>query len=141
MMFDLKSVLIPGMNFAIERMLDESDTAAHYGSSKLGHLIASPVYVGIMIDSAVKTVEDRLPEGLVSVGRSMTFTHDAPTSLGMNLRMTATLKDIVGDRLYFDITAYDDCGEIGHGTHERVVVHKEALFKRANQRLLHTTTP
>ncbi|MBP2645729.1 MAG: hypothetical protein H6Q75_1169, partial [Firmicutes bacterium] len=122
-MFDLKSVLSPGMDFVIEKMLSESDTAAHFGSTQLGHLIASPIYVGMMIDTAVKTVEDRLPEGLVSVGRSMAFTHDMPTSLGMKLRMKATLKDIVGDRLFFDIVASDDCGVIGRGTHERVVVH------------------
>jgi len=134
--FDVTSVLNPGMDFVIERMLNESDTAAHYGSRQLGHLIASPAYVGFMIDAAVKAVEDRLPEGLVTVGRSMEFTHDKPTSLGMNLRVKATLKKIIGDRLFFNITACDDCGIIGYGKHERTVVNKQELFDRANQRLL-----
>ncbi len=136
MYFDVKSVLNPGMNFVINRMLNESDTAAYYGSGQLGHLIASPAYVGMMIDAAVKAVEERLPADFVTVGRAMAFTHDAPTSLGMNLRVQATLKDIVGDRLFFDITACDDCGIIGHGKHERAVVNKQELFERANGRLL-----
>jgi len=44
--------------------------------AKLGHLIASPAYVGLMIDAAVKAVEHRLPEGYVTVGHAMEFTHD-----------------------------------------------------------------
>ena len=136
MVFDVATVLNPGMDFVIERMLNESDTAAHYGSGQLGHLIASPAYVGLMIDAAVKAVEDRLPEGLVTVGRAMEFTHDKPTSLGMILRVKATLKEIVGDRLFFNITACDDCGIIGYGKHERAVVNKKTLFERANNRLL-----
>ncbi len=136
MAFDVATVLNPGMNFIIERMLNESDTAAHYGSGQLGHLIASPAYVGFMIDAAVKAVEDRLPEEFVTVGRAMEFTHDKPTLLGMNLRVQATLDEIIGDRLFFNITACDDCGIIGHGKHERAVVNKQNLFERANRRLL-----
>lgn len=137
MMFDVRTVLNPGMSFIIDRMLDESDTAAYYGSRQLGQLIASPAYVGLMINAAVKAVDEHLPAGLVTVGRAMEFTHDAPTSLGMNLRIKALLKEIVGDRLFFDITACDDCGVIGHGKHERAVVNKQELFERANKRLLH----
>jgi len=76
MAFDPASVLFVGMHFVEERMVNDSDTAAHYGSHQLGHLIASPAYVGLMIDAAVKAVEHRLPEGYVTVGHAMEFTHD-----------------------------------------------------------------
>jgi len=136
MAFDPASVLFVGMHFVEERMVNDSDTAAHYGSHQLGHLIASPAYVGLMIDAAVKAVEHRLPEGYVTVGHAMEITHDQPTSLGMCLRIKATLKEIKGEKLLFDIVACDDCGVIGHGKHERVIVNKAKLFEKAHQRLL-----
>ncbi len=134
--FDVKTVLTPGMRFVVQKMLTEEDTAAHYGSKQLGHLIATPVYVGMMIDATVGIVDSRLPEGLISVGRSMEFTHDAPTSLGMRLRVVAVLKEIIGERLLFEIEASDDAGPVGHGKHERVVVSKKKLFDSANKRLI-----
>lgn len=134
--FDPASVLFLGMDFVEEKMVNESDTAAHYGSHQLGHLIASPAYVGLMINASVKAVEHRLPEGYVTVGHAMEFTHDQPTSLGMHLRIKATLKEIRGEKLLFEIVACDDYGIIGHGRHERVIVNKAKLFEKANQRLL-----
>ena len=134
--FDVKTALMPGMQFVVERMLTEEDTAAHYGSKQLGRLIASPAYVGMMIDATVGIVDDRLPEDLLTVGRAMEFTHEAPTSLGMRLRVVATLQEIINDRLFFEIEASDDAGPVGHGTHERVVVSREKLFASADKRLL-----
>jgi fluoroacetyl-CoA thioesterase len=137
-MFDVKTLLTPGMHYVVAKMLIEADTAANasYGSKQLGPLMASHVFVGMMVDAALGVVETRLPAGLVSVGRAMKFTHDEPTCLGMNIRVKAVLKEIVGDRLFFDIEAWDDFGPIGHGTHERAVVSRDELFKRAKQRFL-----
>lgn len=137
MIFDAKTVLSPGMHFVVKKMLTEKETAAQHGRPQLGHLIATPVYVGMMIAAATGTVEDRLPAGLVTVGRAMEFTHDVPSSLGMTMRVKATLTKIAGDRLFFDIEAWDDRGPVGHGKHERAIVIKERLFDRANQRLVH----
>lgn len=137
-MFDVKTLLTPGMHYVVAKMLTEADTAAkaNYGSKQLGPLMASHVFVGMMIDATIGVVEDRLPEGLVTVGRAMEFTHDEPTCFGMNIRVKAVLKNITGDRLFFDIEAWDDFGPIGHGRHERAVVSRDELFKRAKQRLL-----
>jgi fluoroacetyl-CoA thioesterase len=133
--FHLRSFLLPGMNAVVQKLIDESDTAAHYGVGSLGHLIATPAFVALMIDAAVMAVEDRLPPGIVTVGRAFNFKHDAPTCFGMVLRVKATLKEINGDRLLFDIVASDDYGEIGSGTHERAVVDRTSLFAKADERI------
>lgn len=133
-MFDVRSVLLPGTKAVAEKVLDATDTSAYYGSGRLSHLVATPSFVALVIKAAVNAVEDRLPEGFVTVGRSMEFVHDAPTCLGMSLRVKATLKEIDGERLLFDIVACDNYGEVGYGTHERVVVSLEKLLDRAGQR-------
>ncbi|VBB07845.1 Hypothetical protein LUCI_3110 [Lucifera butyrica] len=133
--FDLRSILWPGLDATVQKLIDESDTAAHYGSGSLGHLIATPAFVALMINASVNAVEDRLPPGFVTVGRSLEITHEAPTCLGMVLRVKSTLKQIKGDRLFFEIVASDDYSEVGCGTHERAVVQKDRLFRRAEERL------
>jgi len=136
MAFDVKSILRPGMHAVIEKILTESDTAMHHGRDQLGHLIDTQVYIEMFIEATVKVIDDRLPEGFTTVGRSLELTLDAPTCLGMHVQVMAILDQIVGDRLFFDIKAWDDYGPVGSGKFERAVVNKEKLFERANQRLL-----
>ena len=134
-MFDLKSVLTIGMHHTVQKLLDESETAAHYGRGSLANLIATPAFVSLIIDASIAMTKGRLPDGFVTVGTSFTFTHDAPTCLGMTLRVKSTLIEISGDTLTFDILASDDYGSIGRGRHQRTVVNRERLFERARKRL------
>lgn len=137
-MFDLRSMLLPGMNNTVQRLVDESDTATHYGRGSLGSLIATPAFVSLMIDASISAVENRLPHGFVTVGTSFEFTHDAPTCMGMTLRVKSTLVEIIGENLLFEIVASDDYGEVGRGRHQRTVVNRERLFKKAEQRITNT---
>jgi fluoroacetyl-CoA thioesterase len=137
-MFDLRSMLLPGINNTVQRLVDESDTATHYGRGSLGSLIATPAFVSLMIDASIATVENRLPDGFVTVGTSFEFTHDAPTCMGMTLRVKSTLVEINGENLVFEIVASDNYGEVGRGRHQRTVVNRERLFKKAEQRISNT---
>ncbi|EIW15512.1 MULTISPECIES: thioesterase family protein [Pelosinus] len=134
-MFDLRSTLLPGMNNTVQKLVDESDTATRYGRGSLGTLIATPAFVSLMIDASIATVENRLPEGFTTVGTSFEFTHDAPTCMGMTLRVKSTLVEINGENLIFDIVASDDYGEVGRGRHQRAVVNRKRLFEKADQRI------
>lgn len=134
-MFDLRSILLVGINNTVQKLVDESDTATRYGRGSLGTLIATPAFVSLMIDASIATVENRLPDGFVTVGTSFQFTHDAPTCIGMTLRVKSTLVEIHGENLVFDIVASDDYGEVGRGRHQRTVVNRERLFKKAEHRI------
>lgn len=136
MLFNLQDFLIIGMESVSQKMITEEDTARHFGSGSLGHLLATPAFVSMIIDASANAIEHRLPPGMTTVGRHMEITHDKPTCLGMMVRIKAVLKKIDGDRLYFDIFASDDAGIIGYGTHERTVVNRDQLFAKANHRLL-----
>lgn len=134
-MFDLRNVLQLGMSHTVQKLLTESDTAAHYGRGSLQHLIATPAFVSLMIDASIAMTKGRLPDGFVTVGTSFNFTHDAPTSLGMTLRVKSTISQINGESIIFDIVASDDYGTIGSGQHKRSVVNRDRLFEKAAQRL------
>jgi len=134
-MFDLRNVLLVGMNHTVQKLVTEADTASQYGRGSLGHLIATPAFVALIIDASIANVEGRLPQGFVTVGTSFNFMHDAPTCMGMTLRVKSTIKVINGESILFDIVASDEYGAVGHGQHQRIVVNREHLFEKATQRL------
>ena len=65
----------------------------------------------------------------------MEFTHDAPTGTGMSVSIKATVTEVKGNRVMFDIIASDELGEIGSGRHERVVVNRDDWAKKVQERL------
>lgn len=123
-----------GLSGIVQKRVEESDTASYYGSGVLGKLLATPVFVKLMIKASTETVDPLLPEGYVTVGKSMEFTHDAPTALGMTITVQSTLESVENNRLFFKIVACDELGEIGHGKHERIVVSEKILWEKAQER-------
>lgn len=133
-MIDLEK-LRPGLTSVIQKKVTDEHTAKHHGSGELDCLLATPAYVDMMISASVEAVDQDLPKGFITVGRSMEFTHDAPSGLGMMVSVKATLTAVDGNRLLFDIVAYDELGEIGRGKHERIVVNREQLLNKAKERM------
>lgn len=82
----------------------------------------------------MKTVDHLLPEGYISIGKSIEVVHEATAMLGVSLEFKATLAEIEGNRLLFQISANDALGIILTATHERVVVNHMALMDRAIER-------
>jgi fluoroacetyl-CoA thioesterase len=134
-MINLNDYLAPGIEAVVQRTVHDADTAVHHGSGALACLLATPAYVDMMIGAAVRAAEKRLPEGFITVGRHMEFTHEAPTGTGMTVTVKAVLREMDGNRLFFDITACDELGAIGSGKHERVVVNREQMLKKAQERM------
>lgn len=132
-MFDLRNILSVGQNAMIRQVVQKSDTASNY-SKELNELLATPACVGMAIKASVETVDQYLPEGFVSIGHSTEFTHTAPTSLGMTITIKASIIALTDHEVTLQILAWDDQGEVGHGTHKRAVVNHEALIKKAKQR-------
>ncbi len=123
-----------GESIIIQKLVTESDTALNYGSGHLENLLATPSLVALMIEAASKLVDDRLPEGYITVGYSFTLRHDKPSVLGETVSIKAEIKSYDGNRIKYDVIAYDEIGIIGQGSHDRAVVNKKALLEKANDR-------
>ena len=133
-MIDLHRILVPGLNSLVRKVIQRSDTAADYCEA-LNEFMATPAWVDMAIRASMETVDKHLPEGFMTVGHRIEVEHMVPTCLGMTVTVKSTLIEISGDkRLIFEIKAWDEIGEIGSGTHERVVVNREAMLKKAKER-------
>lgn len=112
----------------------ETNTAIHYGSGNLP-VYATPAMVALMEGTAAASIENELPEGLSTVGISLTIQHLAATPLGMKVRATSELIEISGKKLIFHVTAFDEKEKIGEGTHERFIVSADRFLQKTQAKL------
>ena len=109
---------------------DEAHSARAVGSGLLP-VLATPAMTALMEQAAAGALEEFLPEGWTSVGISLDVEHTSATSLGMGFRAEAEVTAVEGRKILFDVRAYDDAGEIGHGTHARFAVESEPFLAKA----------
>jgi len=134
-MVDVSNILSPGMHAIVQRTVEKGQTGKDYGGGVMDDLLTTPAFVDLMIRAAIKAVDRHLPDGFVTVGRSMEFTHESPTGTGMSVSILATLTEIEGKLLIFDIIASDELGAVGRGRHERVVVNRDDWTQKVQARL------
>ncbi len=126
--------LTPGLSAAIRRPVDSAATARQLGSGTVD-VLATPELVRLMEMAAVAALADRLPPEFTSVGVSVSVQHLAPTPVGLSVEARATLTEVQGRRLTFQVAARDDVEEVAQGTHERVLVEVEGFEARAKRKL------
>ncbi len=87
-----------------------------------------------MIQDIEQTCRDLIVEHVGededSVGFKVFVLHTAPTLLGMAVEITATITEIDGKKVVFDISAKDPLDTICTGKHERFVVNVEKTKQR-----------
>ncbi|HKM39991.1 MAG TPA: hypothetical protein VJ036_06975 [bacterium] len=123
-----------GAAATIQKVVTEADTALHFGSGALKTMFATPVLVAVVVEAAVRAVDPKLPDGLVTVSTGFNFKHTAPTLLGLTVTVQAVLERVEGNRLFFRFRAYDEVGEIGAGSHDRAVVSRKGIIASAEKR-------
>lgn len=132
-MLDIPKIKI-GSELTIQKTVEKKDTALHYGSGQLDNLLATPSLVALMIEASAKLIDKDLPEGLISVGKTVQLTHENPTILGETVSVNVTVTNFDGRKVVLEMKAFDEIGIIGTGIHERVIVNKDSLMKKANKR-------
>lgn len=110
-------------------IISETNTAIHYGSGTLP-VYATPAMVALMEGAAAASVENELPEGMSTVGISLTIQHLASTPLGMKVRAVSELIEINGKKLIFKVAAFDEKEKIGEGIHERFIVSADKFLQK-----------
>ncbi len=123
-----------GIQGHAESLVEKEDTAQAVGSGDL-LVYATPCMVALMEGAACESVAPYLAEGESSVGVSLQLTHSAATPVGMQVRAESTLVAAEGRKLRFEIVAYDEAGEIGRATHERVIIKSERFLEKAYDKL------
>ena len=93
------------------------NTAAAVGSGSLP-VFATPYMIALMENAACNAIADALEDGQSSVGTKLDVSHDE-------------LIEVDRRRLVFRVTASDDAGPIGQGTHERFLIMAEKFLAKA----------
>ena len=117
-----------------EAMVTKENTAAAVGSGCL-LVYGTPYMIGLMEMAACNCVKDDMEEGQSTVGTMLNVQHTAATPVGMEVRAEAKLVAVDGRKLSFEVTAYDEKGEIGKGTHERFIIFEEKFLAKTYDKL------
>jgi len=121
--------LKPGLTGTAETVVRETNTALAMGSGSL-HVFATPSMIALMEQAACNAVAACLDEESTSVGTLVNVTHDAATGMGKAVTATATLVEVQGRKLVFEVTAADEDKQIGKGRHERFIINKEKFMAK-----------
>ena len=98
-------------------------------------VFATPAMIALMEEVAYKSVAPELEEGCGTVGTMMNIKHVAATPVGMKVTCETELVKVDGRALTFSVKAYDECGLIGEGQHERFIVDDVKFQSKANGKL------
>jgi fluoroacetyl-CoA thioesterase len=109
--------------------VETGNTAMEVGSGSVP-VFATPMLVALMENAAINAIRDDLPPGQTTVGIKIDVAHTAATPIGMTVNARAELTVVDGRRLIFTVTARDESGEVGHGSHERFMVDEEKFLAK-----------
>ena len=123
-----------GMKGVVSTDVERGDTAREVGSGDL-LVYATPCMVALMEGAACEAIADCLPDSQTTVGTALNIEHTSATPVGMDVRAEAVVTAVDGKVITFEIHAYDESGEIGHGTHKRVIVPTQKFLDKAYSKL------
>ena len=118
-----------GMTYTMEKTVTPDMTAKAVGSGGL-EVFGTPFMMGLMENAAMQ-------EGKGTVGVEISSSHLAPTPVGMKVSATAEVTGVTtnGKMITFKVTASDEEGLIGEGTHTRAVIDNARFLQKCNDKL------
>ncbi len=122
-----------GQTCTVKKLVTKEDTAKSVASGGL-EVFGSPKMFSMMEEACFKCVDEQLGD-LTTVGIKLSSTHMAPTPVGMEVRVTATLVEIDRKRLVFDVVAEDEMEVIGKGRHERFIIDASKFLSRVEEKI------
>ena len=123
-----------GMKGRAETIVVQENTAQAAGSG-LVPVLATPWMIALMENAAVQAVQGALAPEEGTVGTRLEVTHDAATPIGMKVWAEAEVTAVEGRKLTFAVSAFDEAGRIGGGTHERFIIKPEKFLARVQAKL------
>lgn len=115
-----------------EIIVQQEDTAIKYGSGLI-EVFATPAMIGLMEKTAQLSVQQQLPQGFITLGTEISVKHVKASLVGMKVLCTSELLSVDGKKLVFKISAIDEAGLIGEGTHHRYIVEAERFMEKLKQ--------
>ena len=116
-----------------EMVVGGDDLASMMGN--IGAEVLSTHRVVLLMGLAARNaIKESLPEGKMTVGTFIRIQHFAATPLGSKVRAEASLKEIDGRKLVFEVAAYDEFEKIAEGENEQLIVSIEKFLTRVRKK-------
>lgn len=126
--------IIVGMKGEVSTLVEREDTAREVGSGDL-LVYATPCMVALMEGAACEAIADALSDTQTTVGTALNIEHISATPVGLEVRAEAEVTNVEGKVITFEVRAFDEAGEIGKGTHKRVIVNSQKFLEKAYNKL------
>jgi fluoroacetyl-CoA thioesterase len=104
--------------------------ASRFKDSMLPPVFATPMMILVMENAALNAIKPYLEAGESAVGTSVDVKHLSATPVGHEVRATAEVVRVEGKRIDYVVSASDEQGEIGKGTHQRIVIDLPSFNER-----------
>ena len=126
--------IIVGMKGEVGTTVEREDTAKEVGSGDL-LVYATPCMVALMEGAACEAIAEALGDTQTTVGIALNIEHISATPVGLDVRAEAEVTAVEGKVITFAVRAFDEVGEIGNGTHKRVIVNSQKFLDKAYAKL------
>ncbi len=123
-----------GAKGEVSTLVEREDTALEVGSGSL-LVYATPCMVALMEGAACEALAPFLPDDKTSVGTQLTISHISATPVGLEVRAEAEIVAVEKSMVTFQVSAYDEAGLIGEGTHQRAVISTQKFLDKAYSKL------
>lgn len=123
-----------GMKKEVYMEVERADTAAEVGSGSL-LVFATPCMIAMMEGAACEAIAECMDEDKTTVGIELNISHLSATPVGMEVRAEAEVTAVDGKIITFAVSAYDEAGKIGEGTHKRCIVSTQKFLDRTYAKL------
>jgi len=130
-------MILIGTKCRLEQTVTSELTAEAVGSGALP-VFGTPFMAAMMENAAMTALQNYLEEGKGSVGVHLDISHDAPTPVGMKVFAEAEITSVSenGRMVDFTVSAWDEMGPIGKGTHTRAIVNNEKFLNKCSSKLI-----
>jgi fluoroacetyl-CoA thioesterase len=124
----MKASLRPGSTKTKRIVVDRDRTIGFMGEE--GRVYGTPYLVRDVEHTCRDLLLEHADHGEDSVGMEVSVRHLAPSLLGMEVDITATVTAVEGRKVTFMVSAKDELEQICEGTHARFVVDVARTIER-----------
>jgi fluoroacetyl-CoA thioesterase len=124
----MKDSLKPGISKVRRIIVDRDRTVAFMGEQ--GRVYATPELCRDIEHICREALLEHVNPEEDSVGIEIMVRHSAPTLPGMEVSITATVINVEGRKVSFDVVATDELESIGAAKHVRFIVDREKTYER-----------
>jgi fluoroacetyl-CoA thioesterase len=128
----MKPTLTAGVTGTREFLVDRERTIDFMGED--ARVYATPMLVRDIEVTCRELLLAHLDAGEDSVGTRVEIDHLAATLMGMKVAITATIAEVKGRAVVFDVGATDGLDTICRGRHARFVANVEQVKQRLKQK-------